>query len=159
LAYGATARHVYAVVDDAANQRKLLVKAKNNLAHSAQQALAYSFGTHEVGRDPETGASIWAPHIVWFPQHVDITASEAMQAATEGRSPTARDDAKQFLSTALADGPMGQAEIIDAAKADLISEKTLRRAKKDLKIISKKNGSGGWSWRLPLNEETRWRDE
>jgi hypothetical protein len=32
LAFGATARHVYAVVDDAENKRKLLVKGKNNLA-------------------------------------------------------------------------------------------------------------------------------
>ena len=32
LTFGATARHVYAVVDDAENKRKLMVRAKNNLA-------------------------------------------------------------------------------------------------------------------------------
>jgi hypothetical protein len=158
LAYGATSRHVYAVVDDAANQRKLLVKAKNNLTRSAQPALAYSFSVSEVGRDPKTGASIWAPHVVWFPEHVDITASEAMRAATEGRSPAARDDATRFLKDTLADGPMAQTDVVEAARADCISEKTLRRAKRELKIISKKNGSGGtWTWRLPP-EKVHWSD-
>jgi hypothetical protein len=32
VTFGATARHVYAVVDDAENERKLFVKGKNNLA-------------------------------------------------------------------------------------------------------------------------------
>ncbi len=45
LAFGATARHVYAVVDDPENKRKLLVKGKNNLAPHDTKALAYGFGT------------------------------------------------------------------------------------------------------------------
>jgi putative DNA primase/helicase len=32
LAFGAVARHVYGVIDDAENERKLFVRAKNNVA-------------------------------------------------------------------------------------------------------------------------------
>jgi hypothetical protein len=96
LAFGATARHVYAVVDDVENKRKLLVKAKNNATKRTQKAIAYDFGLKEVGTDPETKEKIWAPHIVWQ-GHVDVTATEAMQAANESKSPAARDDAKKFL--------------------------------------------------------------
>ena len=48
LAFGATARHVFAVVDDAENKRKLFVKGKNNLAPRDIKTLAYYFGTREV---------------------------------------------------------------------------------------------------------------
>jgi putative DNA primase/helicase len=111
LAFGAAARHVYAVIDDEENQRKLLVRGKNNLAGKAQQALAFGFNTCEVGRDAKTGASIWAPHILWHPHHVDISATEAMRAATESKSPTARDGAKKFLEDLLADGPVSKRNI------------------------------------------------
>jgi putative DNA primase/helicase len=150
LAFGAAARHVYAVIDDEENQRKLLVRGKNNLAGKAQQALAFGFNTREVGRDAKIGASIWAPHILWHPHHVDISATEAMRAATESKSPTARDGAKKFLEDLLADGPVSKRDIEDAAEANCVSERTLRRAKDELKVITKKDGpNGAWTWRLP----------
>jgi putative DNA primase/helicase len=155
LAFGATARHVYAVVDDAENNRKLLIKGKNNLARKKQLALAYSFGTKEVGRDAKTGESIWAPHVLWHPQPVHVTATEAMQAATESKSPGARDNAKKFLADILANGPVAQSDIEEAANADCISKATLRRAKGDLKITAKKDGpkkdgESTWRWYLPI---------
>jgi hypothetical protein len=155
LAFGAAARHVYAVVDDAENKRKLLVRAKNNLA-PATKALAYSFSVREVGRDPKTDQTIHAPHIIWHPKHVDVTASEAMQAATEAKSPTARDEAKTFLTDILGQGPVTKNEIEEAAEANGIAERTLFRAKSSLKIIAKKDGPNGeWTWRLP-GQPKRW---
>jgi putative DNA primase/helicase len=149
LAFAATARHVYAVVDDAENKRKLFVKGKNNLAAQNIKALAYSFGLREVGNDKKTGEPIRAPHIVWM-GHVDVTATEAMQAAADSRSPAARDIAKNFLLDLLAGGPIPKREIQDAAEGNDITPRTLRRAKDDLKIIVKKDGpDGGWTWRLP----------
>jgi hypothetical protein len=159
LAFGATARHVYAVIDDAENKRKLFVKAKNNLAPRDTKALAYNFGAREVGTDPKTDEPIWAPHIVWHNQYVDVTATEAMQAATETKSPAARDEAKKFLETFLADGPKLKSEIEDAAEANCVSERTLARAKAELGIIAKKDGlKGGWKWQLPA-EKRRWNDD
>jgi hypothetical protein len=158
LAFGATARHVYAVVDDPENKRKLFVRGKNNVARADLQALAYTFGLREVGHDRRTGAEVWAPHIIWHPQHVDVTASEAMQAATESRSPAARDEAKKFLAELLAAGPMPKADIEDAAEGNGIAPRTLRRAKTDLGVIAKKDGeNGGWTWRLP-SQPKHWND-
>ena len=37
-------------------------------------------GRCEVGHDARLGVDIEAPFIVWHPQHVEITANEAMQA-------------------------------------------------------------------------------
>ena len=45
--------------------------------------------------------------------------------------------------------PKLQTEVIEAAEANLISEKTLRRAKDDLKVISEKEKgvpNGRWRW-------------
>jgi putative DNA primase/helicase len=150
LAFGATARHVYAIIDDSGNKRKLFVKGKNNLAAPDQKTLAFTFDTREVGKDGKSGKPIWAPYVVWQSQYVDVTASEAMQAATESRSPAARDSAKKFLVDMLADGPVLKTEIEEAAEANKTSARTLRRAKDELGIIAKRDGPNQtWRWHLP----------
>jgi hypothetical protein len=144
LAFGAAARHVYAVINDAGNNRRLFVRAKNNLAAGGKdKALAYRFGARKVGDDPETGEPIHAPYIIWEPKYVDVTAIEAMQAAAQSKSPTARDDAKQFLRDVLAKGSVSSNEIAEEAEANGISRATLFRAKAELKIKAKKDGLRG----------------
>jgi putative DNA primase/helicase len=149
LAYGATARHVYAVIDDADSKRKLVVRGKNNLSAHADRGLAYRFGARMVGTDPETRQENWAPCIEWEPHHVDITASQAM-AATKDKAPSARDQAKEFLLSVLAGGPMLKTEIEEAADANGISERTLFNAKADLGVVAKRDGPDGkWRWHPP----------
>jgi DNA polymerase len=154
LAFSATPRHVYAVVNDTEHGRKLFVKGKNNLAPADQKALAYSFSTREVGTDAKTGEIIRAPHIVWEQEHVDVTASEAMQAAAESKSPAARDTAKTFLKNVLSAGPVAAAEIEEAAEANGIAKRTLYRAKAELGVQAvkdgpMKDGQRTWRWHPP----------
>jgi DNA polymerase len=154
LAFGATARHVYAAVNDAENKRKLFVKGKNNLAPFEQKALAYNFSVREVGADEKTGEPIFAPYIVWHPEYVDVTATEAMQAAADSKAPAARDSAKNFLKEMLADGPVASDEIEEAAAANGIAERTLYRAKAELRIRAvkdgpMKDGQRTWRWHPP----------
>ena len=155
LAFGATARHVYAVIDDPENKRKLLVRGKNNLTTYEQKALSYTFGTRVVGNDPKSGNPIIAPHIIWGTDHVDVTAAEAMQAAAESKSPSQRDKAKEFLLDILAGGPVPSDDIQEAAKENGISQKTLYRAQSELKIRAMKDGPKNdqgeitWRWHLP----------
>jgi hypothetical protein len=55
---------------------------------------------------------------------------------------------------------MLQTEIMEAAKASLISEKTLRRAKGDLGIKARKNHPDGkWRWELPPKSTRNWNDD
>jgi putative DNA primase/helicase len=159
LAFGAVARHVYGVIDDSENGRKLFVRAKNNVsARSKDKTLAYRFGAREVGKDEETGETIIAPYIIWEPEYVDVTAMEAMQAAVDNRSPGALDAAKKVLGDMLAKGPVLKTEIEEAAEANSISEKTLRRAKGALGVIAEKDRSkpdGKWYCKLPPREAVR----
>lgn len=63
-----------------------------------------------------------------------------------------RDDAKQFLQKLLASGRVPQQFVIRESKKQGFSEKTLRRAKKDLGIKSLHEGQGRdtkWYWSLP----------
>jgi putative DNA primase/helicase len=156
LAFGAVARHVYGVIDDTENERKLFVRAKNNVAAKTKnKTLAYRFGARMVGKDEDTGGDIIAPYVLWEPQYVNVTAVEAMQAAVESKSPAARDEAKKFLSDILAKGPVLKTEIEEAAEANGIAEKTLYRAKSDLKVIAVKDRTkheGKWTWELPPPE-------
>jgi DNA polymerase I-like protein with 3'-5' exonuclease and polymerase domains len=159
LAYTAAARHVYGIINDEDNHRKLFVKGKNNIAPREQKTLAFSFDVREVGADKRTGRLISRPYIVWHTEPVDITASEALQALIGSKSPSARDNAKQFIEDLLENGPVGAKDVQEAAKENGISRNTLRRAAEELKIIIKKDGpkndkgEATWQWRLPPNEE------
>jgi putative DNA primase/helicase len=153
LAYVAAARHVYVVVDDAENDKaRLFVKAKNNLAPD-KHALRFMVGTRPVGNDPDTDVEIWAPHVLWDSQHVEVTATEAMEAAESGGggARARRKEAEEFLRSRLAGGPVLQKDLEEEAKANCISDRTLRRAKSDLGVKAAKQGGtgGGWVWELP----------
>jgi hypothetical protein len=65
LAFGAIARHVFGIIDDPEHDRKLFVRAKNNVsAKSKNKTLAFRFGARPVGTDEEAGKEIWAPHVI-----------------------------------------------------------------------------------------------
>jgi putative DNA primase/helicase len=87
---------------------------------------------------------------VWQPKPVDVTASEAMMAASANKAPAARDEAKKFLEDLLRSGPVLKTEIEDAAEGNGISMRTVERAKAELGVIAgKKAFAGKWSWELP----------
>ena len=92
---------------DAENERKIFVRAKNNLsAQSKDNALAYRFGAPVIGYDDEAMKEISAPYILWENDYVDVTATQAMRAAVDNRSVGELDKAKKFLSELLANGPV-----------------------------------------------------
>jgi DNA polymerase len=159
LAYTAAARHVYGIVNDEDNDRKLFVKGKNNLAPREQKTLAFGFDTREVGIDRRTGNPIHRPFIMWHPDPVDITATEALRAVAEMKSPSARDNAKHFIEVLLGGGPANSTDVKEAAKENGISIGTLRRVAKELGVEVKKDGPVNekneitWRWHLPPKKE------
>ena len=83
---------------------------------------------------------------------MDVTATEAMHAASEFKSPGARERAKTLLRDLLAGGPIAQKEIEEMAKAEDIGARTLPTAKKELRIRSIKQPDGTWVWGLPEDD-------
>ena len=154
MAFVGLPRHAYGVINDAENDRKLFVRAKNNdTAQTDNQTMAFHFNTNEVGTDPETGETIRAPYIVWDPGYVDVTATEAMQAASDNKSPGERDKAKNLILALLAGGcEVPVDEIKDAAEGHDIAWRTMRRARDVLKVVVGKERNtpkGRWFWKLP----------
>jgi hypothetical protein len=159
LAFVAAPRHVFGVIDDPDNGRKLVVRAKNNLTDADQKkkSLAFHFDVKQVGVDARNDKPISAPFIVWKPGYVDVTATEALSAVNENKAPSALNDAKEFLRDILvaSGGRAPRADIEEAAEAEKITDGTLRRAKKALKIRAEKDRSvkdGKWYWVLPDDE-------
>jgi hypothetical protein len=157
LAFVGLPRHVYGVINDDENDRKLVVRVKNNdAARSANQTLAFSFEEKQVGFDARLDKPIRAPFIVWENGYVDISATEAMQAVSESKAPGERDKAKDLLRTLLADGrEVLLEEIQDTSKGHGLSWRTVRRASEELNVIPRKDRTtpkGKWFWKLPTQQ-------
>ena len=128
LAFVAAARAAWAIVADPDDQdRRLFLPVKNNLAKSTGLAFRLIDGRVEW----EEGAVLLAVD--------DLDDNE-----------TPRDEAKVWLEGILTDGAVQAGKILKQAKADGISERTLRRVKKELAVVSCQF-AGAWAWGLPDN--------
>ncbi|MDR1764898.1 MAG: hypothetical protein LBR77_02125 [Lachnospiraceae bacterium] len=88
-----------------------------------------------------------------FLGEVDITLDELLDGKFDAKkrkqkSPSKRDDAKDFITTNLASGTVPAADIKALAETAGISKNTLERAKTELGVQSVKQGDG-WLWRMP----------
>jgi len=144
IAFTAAARVVYAVArdeEDPEGKRRLFVPVKNNIGNDHN---GRSFGTEMVRITPE----IMAPRIVWG-EEVTITADEALAPPPEEER-GAMEEACQFLTTLLAEGPVAAEKVKKDARGAGIAAVTLKRAKRALKVKTEKTGMrGGWEWSLP----------
>ena len=96
-----------------------------------------------------------APHVVFEPGTVEITADEALsQSNASARGGSALDDAKNFIIEQLRDGPVSATEMKERAEEEGIASKTLRKAREELCVIPRKETgqNGPWVWSLPLTE-------
>ena len=127
IAFVAAARSCWLVAADKDSEdKRLFLPVKNNLARCS--GLSYSV---------IDGRCQWDSEAVLISAD-DIGEDEA----------TPRGEAKQWLLAKLSDGPKPSKWILAQAKADGIAEKTLRRAQKELGVISDKLADA-WVWRLP----------
>ena len=146
LAFIAAARAGYLVAADPEDAtRRLFLPLKNNLARP-QPGLAYRIEEISV---PSAAGLIETSRVVWSSAPVTMTADEAMSQA-DPEDASALKEARDWLKEALADGPVSSTEIERQAKALGISNATLRRAKKSLKVrATKRTGpNGGWNCEL-----------
>jgi len=144
IAFTAAARVVFAVArdeEDPEGKRRLFVPIKNNLGNDQN---GRSFGTEMV----RISSEIMAPRIVWGDE-VTITADEAL-APPPDEERGAMEEACEFLTTLLADGPVAAEKVKSEARGAGVAPITLKRAKRAVKVKAAKTGMrGGWEWSLP----------
>jgi hypothetical protein len=134
------ARSALLVARDPNDETKcVLASTKNNLA-ALPPSLSYSVGASADG----------VPVITWHGES-EHTARMLLAEPENADDRSATDDAVNWLSGELADGP-AKAEDIERKARGRFSDKALRRARKRLGIKPKKQGFGGngyWEWSLP----------
>jgi 5S rRNA maturation endonuclease (ribonuclease M5) len=126
--------------------RYVFAPVKGNLWRRKPAALEYSI----EDRDGQ-------PVVAWHGPSIHGAAS--LLAQPEGAEESgALADAKSFLNDCLQDGPQEYGQIFREAKQAGIAEKTLRRAKNQLGVLSRKVGIGHgqhWEWGLPKMPNNR----
>ncbi|PZP54867.1 MAG: hypothetical protein DI596_12205, partial [Azospira oryzae] len=129
---------------------RLLVRSKSNIGPD-EGGIGY-----DIER-AEAAMGIWASRIRWAGT-VQGTARALIakaEAVPEGEGDSELDDAKAFLASLLADGPLPTKAIQAEATGAGYSWATIRRAQKALGIEARKEGGafGGkgavWKWYLP----------
>ena len=118
------------------------------------KALSYTIRAVRAGTDHRDGREIFAPHIVWGYDHVEISATQAMRAEANGTAASnPRKAAKEFMVKLLTEhGEMLHEDVAEAIKGEPFSISTVKiNIKKEAGIESVKGkGSmtGKWVWRL-----------
>lgn len=143
-AFGALARMVLVAAKEEDSARRVLARAKSNIA-ADNGGVAYCLDLATIDGGIET------IHVVWNGK-IEGTAREILGDVEhdEEESGNEKADAEIFLTDLLADGPVTTKQVkADAAGAGY-SWRTIERAKRDLKIEARKvSMKEGWQWFLP----------
>jgi len=139
LAFAAAARAVWHVGRDRDDPtRRLLLPVKMNLSPDPT-GMAYR---------------ILDGCVVWETEPVAMTADDLLASETDHQpgDPTEREQAGDWLHELLAAGPLPAGDVQKQARDCGFSGATLRRAKKALRVVVKREGFGAdgkWHWALP----------
>jgi hypothetical protein len=88
--------------------------------------------------------------VEWGEEHRNVTAADLVTSAADPEERSAINEATDWLSDALANGPKNANELYPTARKDGIVDRTLRRASTRLGVVRAKAGfGGGWEWSLP----------
>jgi hypothetical protein len=125
--------------------------AKNN-PHTKMPTLAFRITEAIIGQD-DNRTNIAAPHVVWDKDAVDITADQAVQAASgSGKKSEGTKQTEAFLKEILDGGkPVPVNDIHEQGKARGFSDDQIKRAKKKLGGINAVQASDRrWMWQRPM---------
>ena len=135
------ARAALVVAEDPEDpERRILAHNKQNLCKPVA-SLAFAVET----------APNRAARIAWRGQS-ELSASQILRPPVDEEEKSALSEAKEFLQDELRDGPMAAKQVKKNARDADIAERTLKRAKQELRVGSKKEGDGSWTWSLPSEE-------
>jgi hypothetical protein len=158
LAFGALARIVLAtakIIEDETSKR-IFCRAKSNIGVD-HGGFEYDLNEKEI----DGCEGLFSSYVSWG-QKIEGSARELLAENGTDNGASEVDEAEVFLCDLLAGGAMPQKEIEQDYKGAGYSRSTIKKAKKRLGVISKKDGmSGGWFWSLPRekHEEAHEGDE
>jgi hypothetical protein len=124
--------------------RGLFTNPKNNVSPK-MSTLAYRISEKQIG------GGIKAAYVTWE-EIVDVTADQAIAAATPAKERGQQSNVSNFLLDILMNGPVPTKLIEERAAARKFSKDQLDRAKKKIGIVSFKEPGkfdGQWLWALP----------
>lgn len=155
IAFGAIARVVIGAAkltapDPEHGHSRILCRIKSNIGPD-EDGVGYDLRMEPLEGRPDMEAStvLWGQYVIG---HSRDLLSQAQ--SDDGDKPNNRtSEAEDFLSGILAAGEVAQKTIEEESEKAGIADKTLRRAKKKLRVISKKTFAG-WVWRLPAADES-----
>jgi len=144
IALAAVARSVLLVARHPNDETlRVIVVQKGNLAQdSKRKPVGFRVESHDSGHAV----------IEWEPGDIEIDAEELLAQRRPGPTPKTKDRAKEFLRAFLAAGPRLREDVVGAADAAGLNEKTLERAVRDLRIDSVPHDDDPKKrlWALPL---------
>lgn len=123
--------------------RRVLASIKSNLAAPAP-SLVFGLSSTESG----------AVRVDWKGES-NLNAEALLSAPTDPEERSVLQEAKDLLREVLSEGPVPASEVKQEARSADISERTLKSAKRELGVLtdregeSGKRGGGKWVWRLP----------
>ena len=142
IAFTALARTEYLAARDPENPtRVILAEVKNNLAPS-QPSLSYTL---------EGAGEFDAVRVCWA--GTSALTADQLCVMDDPETKTQIDEAKDFLSKVLEDGPVSVPKAKAEASAAGLSWRTVQRAQSALRLKTEKVGFGGegpWYWSLPV---------
>jgi putative DNA primase/helicase len=144
LAFVAASRATFLVAPDPAEaRRRLFLPMKNNISPD-KTGLAFTIEAFTIKGGIETS------RIVWEAVEVTVTADEAMAPQGDPEERSALEEAKEFLTKLLADGPVPSRQIRADAEGAGHAWPTVRRAQRALGVEANKDSmKGPWLWQLP----------
>jgi hypothetical protein len=146
--YAATARSMIMVVKDQADPSgnpRIVSHFKSNLTERMREGLMFSLDKSQTPPFQWEGTCEVNPD--------ELTDYEGALNSRDERSRLG--EAVEFLQQILADGPVPVQEVQKQASQFFIADRTLRRAREKLKVVSEQTGGGFsdekkvWIWRLP----------
>ena len=148
LGFAAAARAAYIVAKDPEDEaRRMFLPGKNNIGPDIG-GLAFGIEACTIGAGIETSRIAWEAEAV-----TGMSADELLRAPADPEERSALDDARAWLRSMLADGPLPAKQIFREASEAGHAEKTVRRAQRAIGINPRKDGkTGPWHWALPVED-------
>jgi hypothetical protein len=149
IAFGALPRVVFGAARSAEDGSRRFVRCKSNIGPDGG-GFEYALRQDALPNHPNVVAS----RVEWA-RSLEGPARELLAVAEATESPEERSElreAEAFLLAELAEGRMPSKKLTADARAAGISERTLKRARRSMGVLSKKDGD---RWYLSLREEGR----